>query len=301
MSSLFSYVLFVSAHYYFNDHKRILNNMNTYQNIRISNVEIDQTQQNDALSDEQDSVSVEKGSLNNRQTVSNGYVLGIAFYSFFAFTLVQTVFAVRARSSAMVADSVAMFVDAFTYLFNLLAEHLKDCDHVTDYERRLPPPVRLHRKKLQTLYLELFPPLISVSTLLVVTVLTLRSSISTLTAADDDVNVDPNLSIMMFFSVVNLVIDCINVTCFARAEKAVQFNPSALDIVSSHHKKVECTEISHLLVGDQTTASDSMDNISIVEDSIACDDDLSYDGEERINQGRNLNMCSAFTVSSLFP
>eukprot|EP01083_Nonionella_stella_P020148 55847_1 len=57
---------------------------------------------------------------------TNKEVLGIAFYSFLGFTLLQTSFAIHAKSSAMIADSEAMFIDAGTYLCNLLAEKLKN-------------------------------------------------------------------------------------------------------------------------------------------------------------------------------
>mmetsp|Transcript_18139 Transcript_18139/g.20670 ORF Transcript_18139/g.20670 Transcript_18139/m.20670 type:complete len:120 (+) Transcript_18139:136-495(+) len=59
---------------------------------------------------------------------TNEYVLNIAFFSFLFFVLFQAFFAVLARSQAMLADCMAMSVDAFTYLFNLVAERLKYYD-----------------------------------------------------------------------------------------------------------------------------------------------------------------------------
>ena len=110
---------------------------------------------------------------------TNNEVLRIAFYSFLGFTLLQTSFAVHAKSSAMIADSEAMFIDAGTYLCNLLAEKLKN--RPLSLEEKLLSPLLLHHKrKLQRLYLELFPPAISVCTLLYVTFITLESSTETL-------------------------------------------------------------------------------------------------------------------------
>lgn len=136
---------------------------------------------------------------------SNEYVLGVAFYSFLGFVVVQTVFALIADSAAMLADSAAMLVDSITYLLNLLAERIKNRPYENDY-----------LKEKRRLYLELFPPVVSVATLIVVTVATLRESIDTLThePAQDDVS----LTIMLIFSAGNLILDIVNVTCFARAQ-----------------------------------------------------------------------------------
>ena len=82
---------------------------------------------------------------------TNEYVLNVAFFSFLGFTLVQTGFAISAKSSAMLVDSEAMFVDALTYLFNLLAERLKHRPY-SEKEKRMPADLRHYRRRLSRLY-----------------------------------------------------------------------------------------------------------------------------------------------------
>lgn len=62
---------------------------------------------------------------NNNNKNGNSKVLGFAFYSFFIFTCVQAFYAIQSHSSSLLADTAAMFVDAGTYLFNMLAETWK--------------------------------------------------------------------------------------------------------------------------------------------------------------------------------
>jgi hypothetical protein len=207
---------------------------------------------------------------------SNNDVLGIAFYSFLGFTIVQTSFAIRARSSAMVADSAAMFVDAGTYLCNMLAERLKSRP-LTEEEENLPPLVLEHKLKLQRLYLELFPPLVSVVTLLYLTCTTFQSAIEVFvipdSAGNDDNDDEPDVKVMMFFSFMNLLLDIVNVTCFARVYQTVM-TPENFDTK---------TEKTPLIPIDATVTS-------YTETSL---DDEEISDAELIN----LNMCSAWTVS----
>lgn len=205
--------------------------------------------------------------------VSNGYALGVAFYSFFGFTLVQTSYAIKASSSAMLADSEAMFIDAGTYLCNMLAERLKTREY-TPAELLLPVSLRLHHRKLQRLYLELFPPLLSVTALLTVTFTTLKSSVSTLISNEQDVN--PDLSIMLFFSTVNLILDAVNVLYFAKANQAI-LTPINFD------KEISAKETTPLK--ERPTNFSETQNSTVADD----EDDLSDDGPV------NLNMCSAWT------
>jgi Co/Zn/Cd efflux system component len=230
---------------------------------------------------------------NDAFVVTNDYVLRVAFYSFLGFTILEATFAIRAKSTAMIADSVAMLVDVGTYLFNLLAELLKDRE-LTDHELQLSPIVQYHRRKLQRLYLELIPPMTSVCTLLVVTVFTIRCSIKTLSGLEPVDSDGPNLYVMMFFSVLNLLIDCINVSCFARINQTI-LCPKKFEEMPTYDQPMKETS---LLLTDQTTASCTIENTSIVDDSILGDDDLSYEDDEKSVEGRNLNMCSAWTVSS---
>ena len=130
-------------------------------------------------------------------------------------------------------------VDAFTYLFNWYAERQKDL-----YAKKLKyqqqhqnaghslslssaaATIRALEYKKYTYQLELIPPLISVSTLLVVTGFVLKSSIRMLvldSQRDPSQQANPNINLMMLFSILNLVLDILNVGCFARAKHALGY------------------------------------------------------------------------------
>lgn len=104
-----------------------------------------------------------------------------------------------------------MMVDVVTYLFNFLAERHK---HGT-------PGMSPRDLRLRRLYLELIPPLISVSTLIAVTVAALGEAFRTLVNKDDTPEGRPDLGIMLLFSGLNLLLDILNVHCFARVDQAV--------------------------------------------------------------------------------
>lgn len=161
------------------------------------------------------------------------------------FATVQTLVALIAQSAAMMGDSAAMAVDALTYGFNLYAERKKneddeiinnigneDLDIELSGTSRLEDdsiisPREVERIKLERhlkrrrrhLHLEIVPPLMSVSILLVVIGIVLRNSIHTLVLdahrSEKEQSI-PNLVLMMTFSILNLLLDIINVTCFAR-------------------------------------------------------------------------------------
>ena len=209
--------------------------------------------------------------------ISNKDVLGIAFYSFFFFTIVQTTYALRAKSSAMLADSSAMFVDAGTYLCNMLAERLKSRTP-SDEEKELPSHALELRMKLQNLYLELFPPLISVLTLLYLTFSTFKGAAECLMHRDEEEISEadqPNLKVMIVFSSINLLLDLVNVTCFARTQQAVM---TPINFDETRNEKTAL-----LSSVDETVASSMGTTFT--------DDELS--GTDPIN----LNMFSAWTVS----
>lgn len=111
----------------------------------------------------------------------------------------------------MMTDCASMMVDTVTYLLNYCAERMK---HGTP--GMSPSAVRLRR-----LYLELLPPLISVTTLIVVTGTAMRQAFHTLTRSDEAFNGQPHLGVMLLFSSLNLLLDALNVHCFARAHQAV--------------------------------------------------------------------------------
>jgi Co/Zn/Cd efflux system component len=171
---------------------------------------------------------------------SNERLLVIAFLSFFGFTTCQAVAAYVAGSEAMMGDSAAMFVDAMTYLFNLIAERRKSrfneyeslyADE-TDPERRLKLVERARRKMI--LKLEVIPPVVSVTTLLCVTVVVLRGSITVLKLdahRDESEQGDPNVQLMLLFSCLNLLLDIVNVFCFAQAKHMCGFQTSTHHLV----------------------------------------------------------------------
>jgi hypothetical protein len=186
-----------------------------------------------------------------------------------------------------------MYVDVVTYLFNFLAERLKH-GHDTSISARA---LRLRR-----LYLELIPPSISVVTLMIVTILALSQAFDTLfTVIDDDGEDAPDLQIMLVFSALNLLLDFVNVSCFARVDQAAGFigdpHHQHLDHSSSHSATV-ATETTPLVVDSSVQllyVADNKNGNGGVDDA-ADDDNDSCDSSE-LPGGINLNMCSAFTVS----
>lgn len=180
----------------------------------------DHTEDKAKMSKGEDTAPPENGRSSSKPT--NEYVLNVAFYSFVGFMSVQAVFALIANSEAMLADSEAMSVDAFTYLFNLWAERIKR-EPQSGHDSSVV--LYNYRQELRRLYLELIPPAISVATLIVVTVFTLKDALKTMRgqgSGEEDQDVD--ISIMLFFSGLNLLLDVVNVTCFARADSAFGLN-----------------------------------------------------------------------------
>ena len=216
------------------------------------------------------------------ERVTNEYVLNVAFYSFVGFLLLEAVFAIIAGSNSMLEDAEAMSVDALTYLFNLWAERVKHRPYSAE-ELQLSPEVRDYRREMQRLYVELFPPFISVFTLIVVTVVSVQDAIEDLFySSEDESEEDVNVVVMLLFSGANLILDIVNVTCFARAHQAFGLpNLTTHDPVGGirHHGAGETQRL--LGDGSDDGTSDSV----LAPDPI--DDDAFF----------NLNMCSAWTVS----
>lgn len=155
------------------------------------------------------------------ETTSNEYVLNFAFFSFLIFMTVQAFFAIAAKSQSMLADSLAMSVDAFTYLFNLAAERLKH--RSPQHFQYLSVEEAKRRKKIIRLYLEFIPPMISVSALVVVSTQALLDAVTTIISpremsGDSSGVVEPNINIMLIFSSLNLGLDLLNVTCFSKVQ-----------------------------------------------------------------------------------
>jgi Co/Zn/Cd efflux system component len=237
---------------------------------------------------------------------TNEYVLNIAFYSFVGFMAFQAVFALIANSEAMLADSEAMSVDALTYLFNMWAERIKKEPLSGD----APLVLQIYRQEMRRLCLELIPPAISVVTLIVVTIFTLSASLPTIRGDENgEESEDVDVPIMLFFSGLNLLLDVVNVTCFARAESAF-----GLDVVrrgsvtisenitqnlrqrlSPSPSLVDSTNVDESssllpLVGDKNLELEAIGDGPTKTTSVAISRDQPHDLV-------NLNMCSAWTVS----
>jgi len=247
---------------------------------------------------------------------SNEYVLNVAFVSFLGFMLVQAVFALIAHSEAMLADSEAMMVDALTYLFNLCAERIKNRP-LTDDERQMDPRHVQYRREMLRLYLELIPPALSVATLIAVTVLTLREATNTLKRSheadasgggDNEEEDNVSLPIMLIFSGANLLLDFVNVTCFARAD--MNFG---LDVVRREQFSIK--ESFRETFGSPPTVSSSRRPTTEATSLLSNRTDLDYElglshvaSRDRVSSSDlypdkpheivNLNMCSAWTVES---
>jgi hypothetical protein len=230
-------------------------------------------------------------------------------------------------AEAMMGDSAAMVVDAFTYLFNLLAERKKatyrrqqhtEALACTATDREAAQNLRLLRYRRYNLQLELIPPLISVSTLLTVTGIILHQAITLLildSKRDESLQSFPNLHLMIFFSFLNLLLDGLNVFCFAKAKHALGFNIK--DDKQGHEKRKQ----QRRRLGSRSAASSLVQHDELSQDSIngttSRDEEGTGTGQmepleiEEItivdsldeDEHANLNMCSAYTVrwiSALF-
>jgi hypothetical protein len=185
----------------------------------------------------------------------------------------------------MLEDAEAMSVDALTYLFNLYAERIKHRPY-SEEELEMPAQTRDYRRELSRLYLELVPPLISVCTLIVVTVLATRDAYDTL-RQDEAEGEDVDVNIMIIFSGLNLLLDIVNVFCFARANQAFGIFDRKRESVTSSIRQnpIDAVEMESLLTdGDQS--SHRLEGSSRFEHT---------EGGVLIN----LNMCSAWTVSRI--
>lgn len=223
------------------------------------------------------------------------------------FAAVQTVAAFIAQSEAMLGDSAAMAVDSLAYGFNLYAEREKNQDALQnetsgdgmvdnvelssldrrntttcvdsngDVERdRLEEQFLKRRRHLQ---LELVPPLMSVSILVIVTIIVLRNSIQTLildTHREESEQTQPNLDVMVAFAAVNLLVDLFNVTCFARAKHLMGYNTSVQSETEHQYGEVIDDDI------HSGSNNDDVESGTELEES---------EEDTRVN----LNMCSAYT------
>ncbi|KAL7460793.1 hypothetical protein ACHAXS_001236 [Conticribra weissflogii] len=281
---------------------------------------------------------------------SNETLLSVAFISFISFATIQFSVAFFAKSEAMIGDSAAMLVDALTYGFNFIAERKKNepDEDIEEYENsdvnqtiKKNSPKRIHSrnegfqriksnderefdKKQRNLKLEIVPPFISVSILIVVIGVVLRHAIHVL-ILDSHRNKKeqslPNLAIMMTFSILNLLLDIVNVTCFARAKHLMGYKTSELsgapiaestfegetNVDYQLSKGLNCKPLSNSdaveakteiptneesitpAINDSSRVLGEQTSGVIGEDKINCNEEDF--GDERVN----LNMCSAYT------
>ena len=113
----------------------------------------------------------------------------------------------------------------------MYAEKVKNKPYTLE-ELELPENVREYRRELKKHYLELIPPLISVTTLIAVTIFAIRDAIDDLFPVDVDLEdaeeeEDVNVNIMLIFSGLNLLLDFVNVFFFAKAGQAIGFSTLA--------------------------------------------------------------------------
>jgi hypothetical protein len=232
------------------------------------------------------------------QGPSNENLLGTAFCTFMGFALVQTVVAISAGSEAMLGDSAAMIVDALTYLFNWYAEHKKASFETREWKESCPIPpgqnaetrqrILDRTKRKNVLQMELVPPILSVSTLIIVTGVVLNKSIRVLILDRHravGLQGNPNVHIMMYFSIANLGLDLVNVANFAAAKHLFGYATAEEGPPQGHEA---------LTNGEVDEESDPKHVFSTKKRAPSHED---LDCDEDQDHHANLNMCSAYTVS----
>lgn len=184
----------------------------------------------------------------------------------------------------MLTDCAAMYVDVMSYLVNYMAERLK-----YGHSEKTVQELRLRR-----LYLELVPPLVSVATLVGVTIVSLQQACEILLKLDNqrqqanngDDETTPDLSLMLLFSALNLLLDFINVSCFARVDQAVGIGLGQKGEEKVHvHSQRKLNKEEQQLVASEKTKF-------IAKENHYHDDDETSEYSDEEHQGLNLNMCS---------
>jgi hypothetical protein len=154
--------------------------------------------------------------------------------------------------------------------------------------------------------LELIPPAISVATLIMVTVFTLRDSIRTMQGQEsEEEEQDVDISIMLLFSGLNLLLDVVNVTCFARADSAFGLNVirrKGVGFSESIRKSLRASSSPNHRVSREKNADESSNLLPLADSEVELETVTSTTSfpSDAIDQPRdpvNLNMCSAWTVS----
>lgn len=173
-----------------------------------------------------------------------------------------------------------MSVDALTYAFNLVAEKRKS---VSDRRTKL--------------LLELIPPTISVVVLLLLTFfLTKAAIVSLINGAPVNPDDEPNIHLMFIISTLNLLLDIVNIFCFARAKHALGY--SIFEKSEDELAPVEqCDEAGENRRSDQDTTEKNklISDIEVMESSICGETAPDTVHLHKDDDETNLNMCSAYT------
>ncbi|KAL7573770.1 hypothetical protein ACA910_007799 [Epithemia clementina (nom. ined.)] len=241
---------------------------------------------------------------------SNTHLLCIAFTSFLTFAIVELVFAFVAKSKSMIGDSVAMIVDSLTYLFNWYAERRKT-RFDQEYENETLHPadpvrddaVRLRERRKLVLRLEIISPLISVVTLAAVTIVILKQAIEVLildiTRRKDEQG-NPDIHLMLGFSVANLALDFVNVFCFARAKHLLGYETRHHSTNTLETTSTDCGKKPEFFCRHKQ--QESHDGKEVVCDCADLEDGeglgAGIDQEPspgNVDKRANVNMCSAYT------
>ena len=207
---------------------------------------------------------------------------------------------VIADSEAMVADSAAMMVDALTYLFNWYAERQKQIYKIklegqeessnnnnTNHVSPTTSSLLLYRK--YTLQLEIIPPLLSVSTLLMVTFIVFKEATEVLILdiklhQDESLQTDPNIRIMMIFSVFNLFLDILNMSCFASAKHALGYETTIKGEDDDHNTSKDRQEVETM----RSLLDDHDHTISSTLATLVEEEDNEDDNDEKYDYSHNV-------------
>jgi len=241
---------------------------------------------------------------------SNEKLLCIAFVSFQSFAMVQLGASIIAGSQAMLGDSIAMMVDALAYLFNLIAERKKE-----EYASKLQQQNKLSstmtsftRSKMVLEYrqytykLELVPPIFSVFVLIVLTTFVLKEAIHTLILdrqRDVTLQSDPDVNLMVMFSFFNLLLDVLNVGCFASASHALGYKTEMGETRETYRRIEREDNDFDNGVDNYADYDDNSEKTDTEKDTTRTSGEL-HDCDDPLNGGKNddsinLNMCSAYT------
>ena len=214
-------------------------------------------------------------------------------------------------------DSSAMVIDSLTYLFNSYAEKMKNKslkESVDDSLSFAEKELRRLEHTRQRLWLEILPPLCSVMTLIVLTIYIITDSIKTLNESKGEgesdssgMNGEPDIGVMFFFSALNLGLDIMNVTCFARAKHAFGFaviekdsHRYVLAYDGSLHNEMADSMRRELSEVDLTSLNTDHEDGCIGTENYRSISEAKESYSTRLAEERpddiNLNMCSAYTV-----